>query len=184
MMVVVGQYKVMRSRVAFPFTYKQRLLSPSTMPSLSSAIAPPVTLTPHWCLLIDHNCKPTFGEPFPVNMYPGQTVHEIKKKIRAVDELPDIKVATNKIEVWRCKKLKLFANASFSLIKNQLCNLKFSDDEDSDVQHLGAAQMMMELELESREILLVLVPQDGTRYHSLPPCHLLSFPGRNLRTRS
>ena len=138
-----------------------------------------------WCLLIDHNCQPTFGEPFPVFIIVGETVHEIKTKIVDHRESrPDIKVSTNKIEIWKCKKFKLSAKDSFSLIKSQLCNLKFSDDEDSDVQHLGAAQRTTEFELEDRELLLVLVPKTVRDIYSLTPYHLLSFPGRNLRTRS
>ena len=136
-----------------------------------------------WCLLIDHNCKPTFGEPFSVSICTGLTVHDLKIRIcqdSRGEPRRDIHVATNRVEIWRCKKLKLFAKDSFHLIKKQLSNLKFSDDEDSDAQHLAAAQSVTELELEHSELLLALVPQYSMR-HLFPTCVLLTelsaFPG-------
>jgi len=55
--------------------------------------------------------------------------------------------------------LKLSAKDSFYLIEAQLRNFKFSNGKDSDVQHLGAALGVTELELGDSELLLALVPQ-------------------------
>src|ERR1700761_507009 len=138
-----------------------------------------------WCLLIDHNHEPTFGEPFPVSMYSEDTTHDLKMKIskgqgrgtQSSPEWPFVQFATNKIKIWKCKVLKLSAKDPFGLTTNRLHNFKFSDDEDSDVQHLGVAQRMRELGIEDNELLLAMVPLFGTRY--LFPCSvfLLSFLG-------
>ncbi|KAH9173925.1 hypothetical protein EDB89DRAFT_2068158 [Lactarius sanguifluus] len=67
-------------------------------------------------------------------------------------------VFTNSIQIWKCKSLKLSAKDSFGQTTKQVSDLRFSDEEGSHVQHLGAAQRMMELQLEDNEILLALVP--------------------------
>jgi len=96
-------------------------------------------------------------------IYAGQTVHEIKIEISRgpsvhKESRPDVQVTTNRIQIWRGKNVKLFAKDSFYLIQEQLSNFKFSNGEDSDVQHLGAAQGVRELELEDSELLLALIP--------------------------
>jgi hypothetical protein len=118
-----------------------------------------------WCLLIDHQYKPTFGEPFPVtiNKLSG-TTHEVKINIcvppkSTSERRPHLKVATNKVEIWKCKDLKLSAKDSFGQIQMQLDKFRFSYDELSDAQHLGVAQMIRELELEDCELLLARIPQ-------------------------
>jgi len=94
------------------------------------------------------------------------TIHNLKAKIcqkpdeYSAVERPELKVTINRLEIWRCKKLKLYAKDSFYLSKKQLRNFKFSIDEDSDVQHLGPAQVVKELELEDGELLLARVPKD------------------------
>ena len=120
-----------------------------------------------WCLLIDHNHKPTFGEPFPLFIRPDGRIHELKIKIRSIpsayEARPNLQVSTNRIEIWRCKNMKLSAKDSFGLTKKKLRKFKFSEDESSDVQHLGVAQRIKELQLGDDELLLALVPHDGMR---------------------
>ena len=116
-----------------------------------------------WCLLIDHDHKATFGEPFPVPICPDDTIHELKKKTKAgYDKLPNI--SPNELEIWKCKGFtrRLSANYSFGRTKRYLGDFRFSDDEHkySDVQHLGVTQLLVELSLESGELLLVLVPRN------------------------
>jgi len=111
-----------------------------------------------WCLVIDRRYNPTFGEPFPVSIRHDDTIHDLKIKISKAPHRPDFIVDTNSIEIWKCKSLKLSAKDSFGQMKKQLGNLAFSDGEDSHVQHLGAAQRVMELQLEDNEILLAVVP--------------------------
>lgn len=90
--------------------------------------------------------------------------------------LPNLQVTTNRIEIWKCKNLKLSAKDSFGLTKKQLRKFKFSDDESSDVQHLGVAQRVRELQLEDNELLLALVPQDGMQYLSACSGFLTELP--------
>ncbi|KAF8261047.1 hypothetical protein EI94DRAFT_1705838 [Lactarius quietus] len=121
---------------------------------------PPITV---WCLLIDHNFKPSFGEPFPVTIGYNGTTHEVKIRIsgrpESPESRPDLGIVTNKIEIWKCKTLKLSAKDSFGRIKMLLHNFQFSYDENSSAEHLGVAQSIEELELESYELLLARVPQ-------------------------
>jgi hypothetical protein len=112
-----------------------------------------------WCLLLDYNYKPNLGEPFPVSLSSDHTVHDLKIRLNQYPLLrSDMKASTNSIEIWRCKKLKLFAKDSFSLIKSQLHDIGFRSSEDSHVQHLGTAQRVTELELEDSKLLLAMIP--------------------------
>ncbi|KAN0139386.1 hypothetical protein V8E53_002887 [Lactarius tabidus] len=122
-----------------------------------------------WCLLIDHDHKPAFGEPFPVSISPDDTVHDLKKKIKAgYDKLPNI--SPNELEVWKGKGFprSLSAKCSFGLTKKSLGNFAFCEDGHgySDVQHLVVTQLLVELSLESGELLLVLDRQriNGTSF--------------------
>jgi hypothetical protein len=114
-----------------------------------------------WCLLIDHDHKPTFGEPFYVPIKYDDTIHDLKVKLKLVwDKIPHI--TPNEVEIWRCKTLRLSATDSFSRTKKQLGDVKFDGDENSDAEHLGVAWMVMGLGLQQGEILLALVPRNGT----------------------
>ena len=120
-----------------------------------------------WCLLIDNDHKPIFGEPFPMSMRLDDTIHELKKKIGhggyGTDKFPD--VSPNELEIWKCKAFsrKLSANDSFGRTKKYLGDFRFSDDEHdySDVEHLGVTRLLVELPLEPGELLLVLMPRCG-----------------------
>ena len=129
-----------------------------------------------WCLLIDHDLKPTFGEPFPVAIRSADEVHDLKTKIRQVcDKIYHL--APNEVEIWKCKSIKLSAIDSFGLTKKQLNNFKFSDDENSDVDHLGAAREMIGLGLQYGELLLAVVPRRaGTRCSFLCSTFLAELP--------
>ena len=113
-----------------------------------------------WCLLIDRNHRATFGEPFPVYIRGDQTTHDLKIRITTRPGLPetrvDLPVSTNQIEIWKCKSLKLSSRDSFGRTKQKLCSFKFSEDDDSDAQHIGVSQMVRELALQDNELLLVL----------------------------
>jgi hypothetical protein len=122
-----------------------------------------------WCLLIDHDHKPAFGEPFPVSISPDDTVHDLKKKIKAgYDKLPNI--SPNELEVWKGKGFprSLSAKYSFGLTKKSLGNFAFCEDGHgySDVQHLVVTQLLVELSLESGELLLVLVPRGSKSWYA------------------
>jgi hypothetical protein len=96
-----------------------------------------------WCLLIDHDHKPIFGEPFPVTIHHEDTIHDLKIKLRVMWE--SIHFAPNEVEIWKCKTSKLSANDSFTRMKKQLGGLNFDGDENSDAEHLGVARMVMAL---------------------------------------
>ncbi|KAH9060291.1 hypothetical protein EDB87DRAFT_1577040 [Lactarius vividus] len=120
-----------------------------------------------WCLVIDHEHNPTFGEPFPVTVHYDDTIHDLKIKIMGTQHSPDLHrvvVSTNSIEIWKGGGLK--STSTFSA-RNclhqtgmQICELDFSESDDGprDVWHLGAGQKLVDLELEDNEILLALVP--------------------------
>ncbi|KAH9026594.1 hypothetical protein EDB85DRAFT_2276364 [Lactarius pseudohatsudake] len=121
-----------------------------------------------WCLLIDEDHEPIFGEPFPVSIRHDDTIHEIKVKIQMMWNRHKLShIPPNDLEIWRCKSLELSARDSFDLTKKQLDELKFFDDEDSDVtpnvQHLGVAQRMTEFSRDD-EIWLVVVPQNDADF--------------------
>ena len=132
---------------------------------------PPIEV---WCLLIDSDHNPTFGEPFPVLIRDDQTTHDLKIKIcgtpNSPKSQPHMKFSTNQIEIWKGKSLKLSANDSFSRTKQLLRNVHFFDSQNSVVQHVGVAQKMKNLALKDGELLLALVPQQGTRH--LFPCSM------------
>ena len=128
-----------------------------------------------WCLLLDHDHMSTFGEPFPVTIDNDDTIHQVKTMIKVWwIKLPD--VTPNHIEIWKCKTSKLSANDSFSLTKRKIGNFKFDDDENSDVEHLGAARRVMEIGLEDCELLLALIPRTGTRCLFLCSVFLTKLP--------
>ncbi|KAH9026590.1 hypothetical protein EDB85DRAFT_2149032 [Lactarius pseudohatsudake] len=111
-----------------------------------------------WCLAIDDHYNPIFGEPFPVSVRQDDTIHDLKIKILDTPHSPDFIVYTNTIQIWKCKSLKLSAKDSFGQTTKQVSDLRFSDEEDSPVEYLGAARRMMELQLQDSEILLALIP--------------------------
>ncbi len=86
------------------------------------------------------------------------TIHTLKIKIWAAEHSPDLIVNTNAIEIWACESLKLSAKDSFGQMKMELGHVEFSEDDDSPVRHLGAAQRVMDVPLEDNEILLAVVP--------------------------
>ncbi|KAI9438122.1 hypothetical protein H4582DRAFT_2057606 [Lactarius indigo] len=107
-----------------------------------------------WCLVIDRDHKPALWEPFPVAIHQDNTIHELKIKIISVWRRRQLVYTDpSEIGIWQCKRLS--AKIPLNRMKKLLSDLKFSDDEDSDVQQLGVAQKVMELELKDDEILLV-----------------------------
>ena len=113
-----------------------------------------------WCLLLDHNHEPTFGEPFPVSINHPDTIHDVKIKIKtSSDRFRFHHFIANDIEIWKCKSFKLSANDSFGQTKKKLGHFKF-DDENSDVEHLGVARAVMEMGLMHGELLLALIPRN------------------------
>jgi len=120
-----------------------------------------IEVTQVWCLLIDHNYKPTLEEPFPVSLLPVDTIHVLKFTIfeehmerRSHPAVP----YANSLGIWKCKNPKLSAKDPFSQTKEQLDEIRFSGDWKGRVQHLGVAQRVKELELEGDELLLVVMP--------------------------
>ncbi|KAH9026597.1 hypothetical protein EDB85DRAFT_1892473 [Lactarius pseudohatsudake] len=119
-----------------------------------------------WCLVIDHDHCPTFGEPFPVTVRHDDTIHDLKKKIMGTPDSPDLHRFTtaNSIEIWKYASSesdsKLSARDCFHQTGRKICEVEFSesDEEPRDVWHLGAAQMVIDLGLDEDEILLALVP--------------------------
>jgi len=112
-----------------------------------------------WCLLIDHELKPSFGEPLFEWLGPDGTIHDLKMEIRRGASSDDLfPIIANRLQIWKCKSLKLSANDPFRRTKKLLNKLKFSYDENSDVQHLAPAQIVKDLGLEGDEVLLVVVP--------------------------
>ncbi|KAI9451176.1 hypothetical protein BJY52DRAFT_1191181 [Lactarius psammicola] len=112
-----------------------------------------------WCLLIDRDHNPSFGEPFPQALYDDDVIHHLKGRLKSGENERDFRYQpANRIEIWKCKTLKLSPKDSLNRLKELLSNIKFSDDEDSDVEHLVAGQSVMELGIKDDELLLVLVP--------------------------
>jgi len=132
-----------------------------------------------WCLLIDHEHKPTFGEPFPVDLNHDDTIHQLKIKIRWGPNSDDLHGTANRIEIWKCKSLKLSAKDSFDQTKEQLGDNGFSGDWNSHFQHFGVAQRVMELQLED-ELLLAIGPRKGARYLFLCSMFLTELPMSNI----
>ncbi|KAH9028609.1 hypothetical protein EDB85DRAFT_2291195 [Lactarius pseudohatsudake] len=109
-----------------------------------------------WCLLIDHELKPTFGEPLSEWSELNDTIHDLKIKIKKGASYRDlVHITANRMQIWKCKKLKLSANDPFRQTRKLLKNIKFSYDENSNVQHLAPAQVVMDLGLADDELLLV-----------------------------
>ncbi|KAH9032111.1 hypothetical protein EDB84DRAFT_1676627 [Lactarius hengduanensis] len=116
-----------------------------------------------WCLLIDHELKPTFGEPLSEWSELNDTIHDLKIKIKKGASYGDlVHITANRMQIWKCKSLKLSANDPFRRTRKLLKNIKFSYDENSNVQHLAPAQVVMDLGPADDELLLVLVPDIGT----------------------
>ena len=107
-----------------------------------------------WCLLIDPDHKPSFGEPFPVPTRLVDKVHELKIKIRNErnSNLYPICTFPNRIEIWKCASPKLSAKDSFYQTKEILDEINFSGNWKGHVQHLGPAQKAKELELEDNSL--------------------------------
>ncbi|KAH9026588.1 hypothetical protein EDB85DRAFT_2149030 [Lactarius pseudohatsudake] len=137
---------------------------------IDDAAPPPLSVTTTvatmgkvWCLLIDHELKPTFGEPLSEWSELNDTIHDLKIKIKKGASYRDlVHITANRMQIWKCKKLKLSANDPFRQTRKLLKNIKFSYDENSNVQHLAPAQVVMDLGLADDELLLVLVPDIGT----------------------
>jgi hypothetical protein len=117
-----------------------------------------------WCLLIDRNHKPSFGEPINEHLYKDSyTIHDLKYRLKNGDNKSDFQHHTaNRIEIWRCNAVKLSNKVSLTRLKELLSHVNFSDGSEEerhhDVQHLGAGQTIGEIGLEDDELLLVVVP--------------------------
>jgi len=120
-----------------------------------------------WCLLIDKEHKPSFGAPF--NQYvtnDSSTIHDLKRNLKGGDNKNDFQYGpANRIDVWRCKSVKLSPKDSLTRLKSLLSDVNFSDDSEAsseerpgDVQHLTAGQTFSEIGLEDDELLVVMVP--------------------------
>lgn len=155
------------------------------MAATTMELNPPIEV---WCLLIDSDHNPTFGEPFPVLIRGDQTTHDLKIKIcsrpNSPESRPDLQVSPNQIEIWKGKTLKLSAKDSFSRAKQLLRNVHFFDSENSVVQHVGVAQRIGGLALKDGELLLALVPQVGTLHQFLCSILLTKLTWQNFRTDS
>ncbi|KAH9077535.1 hypothetical protein EDB83DRAFT_2514242 [Lactarius deliciosus] len=120
-----------------------------------------------WCLVIDYDHLPTFGEPFPVTVRHDDTVHDLKIKIMGTPHSPNLhRFTTNSIEIWMYSSLesgsKLSSKDCFHQTGVKICEVDFSESDDGseprDVWHLGVGRKVIDLELEEDEILLALVP--------------------------
>ncbi|KAF8261045.1 hypothetical protein EI94DRAFT_1789662 [Lactarius quietus] len=122
-----------------------------------------------WCLLIDKEHKPSFGEPFSVYKSDAScTIHDVKASLKSGDNKNDFRYCSaNRIEIWRCNAVKLSSKDPLTRLKELLTHVNFPDDSEdsseerpgaSHVQHLGAGQTLGEIGLEDDEVLLVLVP--------------------------
>ncbi|OCB85161.1 hypothetical protein A7U60_g7787 [Sanghuangporus baumii] len=62
-----------------------------------------------WCLLIDHEKKAAFGDPFSVIVGPDARIQELKKKVKEerTNDLEHVDAA--RLTVWRCMNPKLLA---------------------------------------------------------------------------
>ena len=114
-----------------------------------------------WCLLIDHDHKPTFGEPFPVSIRLVDTIHELKIRICAEQRSFTTQTVPNCMEIWKFKSSSLSAKESFD--ETEVKILRISSTWSNQVQHLGVALKVKELELRINEILLAVIPRNGAR---------------------
>ncbi len=76
-------------------------------------------------------------------------------------------VDTDELEMWKCNSLKLTGKYHIGRIEKLLSNVKFSDDENGEIQRLPAGARVIQLKLEDDELLLVRVPQRSMQ-HCLP----------------
>ena len=112
-----------------------------------------------WCLLIDRDHKPTFGDPIPEWVSDTDSIHQLKLRLKQGNNKEDFYgPPANRIQIWRCKSPKLSPKVSLNHLKEIISNIKFSDGDDSDVQLLSAGQSVAELGLKDDELLLVAVP--------------------------
>ena len=112
-----------------------------------------------WCVLIDHDHKPTFGDLISEWVSDGDSIHQLKLKLKKGNNEEDFYgPPANRIQIRRCKSPKLSLKVSLNHLKEILSNIKFSDGDDSDVQLLSAGQRYAELGLKDDELLLVAVP--------------------------
>ncbi|KAH9173940.1 hypothetical protein EDB89DRAFT_2068174 [Lactarius sanguifluus] len=111
-----------------------------------------------WCLLIDEDHEPNFGEPFSVSIFRSDTIHELKVKILMTWNRHKLShIPPNDLEIWKCKSLELSSTMS-----------TVTRDVAANVQHLGVAQRMMEFSnLGDDEIWLVVVPQNDADFASV-----------------
>ncbi len=124
-------------------------------------------------LLINYEPKPTFGEPLFECLDPKDTIHDLKMEIKKGASMSNLTgITANRLQIWKCKSLKLSANDSFNRTKKLLKSIKFSHDENSDVQHLAPAQIVRDLGLAADELLLVLVPDKGIVCGVVPLLHV------------
>ncbi|KAH9060286.1 hypothetical protein EDB87DRAFT_1728586, partial [Lactarius vividus] len=134
-------------------------------PPLSAAAAATTIMEKVWCLLIDHELKPTIGEPLSEWSESNGTIHDLEVTIKQGTGSRDLlRITANRMQIWKCKSLRLSANDPFRRTRKLLQNIKFSYDENNDVQHLAPAQIVKDLEPADDELLLVVVPDIGTLF--------------------
>jgi hypothetical protein len=123
-----------------------------------------------WFLLIDHDHKPSFGDPISELAYDEETIHKLKLRLKEGNNKIDFCGGpANRIEIWKCTTLKLSHKDTLNRLKQLLSNITFSDGEDSDIQLLAAGQSVTEVGLKHGELLLAVVPKI-----SMPLCFLCS----------
>ncbi|SRR6266702_3880194 len=121
-----------------------------------------------WCLINDHDHKPSFGDPFPEKVHRDDTIHDLKMKIKAGESSSDVAhVDSDKLEMWKCNSLKLTGKYPIGRIEKLLSNVKFSDDKNGEIQRLPTSARVIQLKLEDDGLLLVRVPQRSMQ-HFLP----------------
>jgi hypothetical protein len=109
-----------------------------------------------WFIFFDDHDKPLLRRYLEI-LHPHDTVMHLMRKIRAGDYMPTADATIGNMEVWKFRSLTL--DPRDDKMDELLSNLKFTDNENSDVELVKEQKMMEELRLKKFEPLLVRVQQ-------------------------
>ena len=119
------------------------------------ATTPPQTDLTVWCLLIDH-AKKVIGNVFSVNIPSNSSVDQLKKKIKEDSSNTLANVDAACLTVWKCRDEEVKTKKSEDLV-DCVGSFDFSE-ESNDVEEVDPEDSVGELNLASKETLLVEFP--------------------------
>jgi hypothetical protein len=102
-----------------------------------------------WCLVIDHEKTP-IGAPFDISVASGDSIHDLKRKVK--NEKPNalVKIDADNLVVWKCPELCDTDEKNEEQILELIKTVNFSDE-----RKIAARKRVMNLGLSENDILLV-----------------------------